>query len=239
VPPFLAHRFPLALVKSDAATGEPQRTEDGFCVRCKISEIGEALGRIHGAGARIDAKFEGYTDKRESKRKIIRDVFEFGDAWFRTGDLMRADQSGYFYFVDRIGDTFRWKGENVSTSEVTTAITGFPGITEAVVYGVAIPGAEGKAGMAAVVVEGALDFLKFRAHLAQLLPAYARPLFLRIKDRIAVTATFKHQKLNLVREGFDPGMSDDALYFDDASQGAYVPLDGTLFQKIQVGQIRL
>ena len=240
VPPFLAHRFSLALVRSDATTGEPERNMGGFCVRCKVGEIGEAMGRIHGAGARIDAEFEGYTDKGESEKKIIRDVFEYGDAWLRTGDLMRVDESGYFYFVDRIGDTFRWKGENVSTSEVTTAINQFPGISEACVYGVTIPGIEGKAGMAAVVLEeGSLDFVQFYAHMARLLPAYARPLFLRIKDRITVTTTFKHLKSDLVREGFDCSMSQDAIYFYDASQNAYVRLDKKLCQRIRVGEIRL
>ena len=166
-------------------------------------------------------------------------MFERGDAWYRTGDLMRADASGYFYFVDRIGDTFRWKGENVATSEVAAAITAFPGIAEAIVYGVPVPGTEGAAGMAALVVDGTLDLPELRKHLARALPAYARPLFLRIQDRIAVTATFKHQKTELVREGFDPAASGDAIYFDDPSQQAYVRLDGALFERIEAGRIRL
>ena len=239
VPSFLAHRFPLALVKSDSVTHEPIRDERGHCVRCAIGEAGEAIGKIHDGAAHAAAEFEGYTDTAASQKKILRDVFERGDAWYRTGDLMRADASGYFYFVDRIGDTFRWKGENVATSEVAAAIATFPGVPEATVYGVAIPGTEGAAGMAALVVDGILDLPKLRTHLARVLPPYARPLFLRIQDRIAVTATFKHQKNELVREGFDPAATDDAIYFDDPSQQAYVRLDGALFERIKAGAVRL
>ena len=239
VPSFLAHRFPLALVKSDPATQEPIRDESGLCVRCAADEAGEAIGRIHDGAAHAAAEFEGYTDAAASQKKILRDVFERGDAWYRTGDLMRADTSGYFYFVDRIGDTFRWKGENVASCEVAAAITAFPGITEATVYGVPVPGTEGAAGMAALVVEGALDLPALRKHLARALPAYARPLFLRIQGRIAVTATFKHQKTELVREGFDPTAAGDAIYFDDPSQQAYVRLDGALFERIKAGGVRL
>jgi fatty-acyl-CoA synthase len=239
VPSFLAHRFPLALVKSDSETQEPIRDERGHCVRCATGEAGEAIGRIHDGAAHAAAEFEGYTDTAASQKKILRDVFEHGDAWYRTGDLMRSDASGYFYFVDRIGDTFRWKGENVASCEVAAAITAFPGISEATVYGVAIPGTEGAAGMAALVVDGILDLPKLRTHLARVLPPYARPLFLRIQDRIAVTATFKHQKNELVREGFDPAATDDAIYFDDPSQQAYVRLDRALFERIKAGAFRL
>jgi fatty-acyl-CoA synthase len=239
VPSFLAHRFPLALVKSDPATQEPIRDESGLCMRCATGEAGEAIGRIHEGGAHAAAAFEGYTDAAASQRKILRDVFERGDAWYRTGDLMRADAGGYFYFVDRIGDTFRWKGENVATSEVNAAITAFPSIAEATVYGVQIPGTEGAAGIAALVADGTLDLPELRKHLARVLPSYARPLFLRIQDRIAVTATFKHQKNELMREGFDPAATDDAIYFDDPSQQAYVRLDGALFERIKAGAVRL
>ena len=239
VPSFLAHRFPLALVKSDPATHQPIRDEGGRCVRCPTGEAGEAIGRIHDGAAHAAAEFEGYTDTDASQKKILRDVFERGDAWYRTGDLMRSDASGYFYFVDRIGDTFRWKGENVASGEVAAAISAFPGIAEATVYGVRVPGTEGAAGMAALVVDGTLDLAELRKHLARVLPSYARPLFLRIQDRIAVTATFKHQKAELVREGFDPGASGDAIYFDDPSQQAYVRLDGALFERIKAGASRL
>jgi fatty-acyl-CoA synthase len=239
VPSFLAHRFPLALVKFDSVRQEPIRDERGRCVRCAIGEAGEAIGRIHDGAAHAAAEFEGYTDAAATQKKVLRDVFERGDAWYRTGDLMRADASGYFYFVDRIGDTFRWKGENVASCEVAAAIMAFPGVSEATVYGVPIPGTEGAAGMAALVVDGALDLAEMRQHLARALPAYARPLFLRIQDSIAVTATFKHQKTELVRQGFDPAASGDAVYFDDPSQQAYVRLDNALFERIKAGAVRL
>ncbi len=166
-------------------------------------------------------------------------MFEPGDAWYRTGDLMRMDAGGFYYFVDRIGDTFRWKGENVATSEVADAIMAFPGIVETMVYGVAVPGTEGAAGMAVLVGKGDLNLSELRAHLAQRLPPYARPLFLRIKDGIEVTATFKHKKSDLVREGFDPKATQDAIYFDDPERRAYVPLDPALHARIAAGSVRL
>ena len=184
-------------------------------------------------------EFEGYTSAQESERKILRDVFEPGDAWYRTGDLLRMDASGFYYFIDRIGDTFRWKGENVATSEVAEAIAAFPGINEATVYGVHVPATEGAAGMAALVVAGALDLSELRKHLAQKLPPYARPLFLRIKDSIEITSTFKHRKVELMREGFDPAASGDAIFFDDPAQQAFVPLDRALYRKIAAGKVRL
>ncbi len=241
VPPFLGHRFPLALLRVDAATNTPLRDAGGLCIRCATDETGEAIGKIHGGTGAPDsgADFEGYTDAKASEQKIIRDVFQRGDAWYRTGDLMRRDGSGFFYFVDRTGDTFRWKGENVATTEVAAALTAFPGVIEATVYGVPVAGTEGAAGMAALVVDGTLDLAEFRKHLAGLMPPYARPLFLRLQDRIAVTATFKHAKADLVREGFDPAAHGDPIYFDDPSHAAYVRLDAALFRRIQDGRIRL
>lgn len=233
VPSFLGHRFPLALARFDRRTGQPARGADGFCMRCATDEPGEAIGRI-GEGA----SFEGYTNKAESERKILRNVFAHGDAWYRTGDLMRKDAGGFFYFVDRIGDTFRWKGENVATAEVAEAIAEFPGVTEATVYGVSVPGAEGAAGMATIVADGAFDLTALRAHLVCRLPAYARPLFLRIKDRIEVTATFKHKKNDLVCEGYDPAATQDALYFNDPARQAFVPLDAALHARLVEGAIR-
>jgi fatty-acyl-CoA synthase len=239
VPPFLAHRFPLALAKFDVQTGAPARDANGRCIRCATDEIGEAIGRIGSGPENAGGEFEGYTGAADTQQKILCDVFEPGDAWYRTGDLMRMDAGGFFYFVDRIGDTFRWKGENVATSEVAAVLTEFPGIKEATVYGVPVPGTEGAAGMAAVVAEGPLDLLEFRHHLARRLPPYARPLFLRLKDSIATTATFKHRKSELAREGFDLTVVRDKIYFDDAERQAYVPLDPALFAQIDGGRLRL
>jgi fatty-acyl-CoA synthase len=239
VPPFLTHRFPLALVKFDASAGEAARDNDGHCIRCATDEIGEAIGRIGGAAAQGGGEFEGYTGAADTERKILRNVFEPGDAWYRTGDLMRMDATGFFYFVDRVGDTFRWKGENVATSEVAAALIAFPGIADVSVYGVAVPGTEGSAGMATLVARGPLDFAELRRHLVRLLPAYARPLFLRRKDQIDTTSTFKHKKNELAREGFDLTVVRDALFFDDPEQQAYVPLDAALYERIDAGKVRL
>jgi fatty-acyl-CoA synthase len=238
LPPFLAHRFPLALVKFDTATGAPLHDTDGRCIRCTTGEIGEAIGRIAGRD-KPGVTFEGYTSADDTERKILRNAFAEGDAWYRTGDLMRMDAAGFFYFVDRVGDTFRWKGENVSTSEVAAALERFPGIAEACVYGVDIRGHDGKAGMATLVAASTLDLAALRRHLAGQLPAYARPLFLRIKDSIAATPTFKQKKNELAREGFDVTRIADVIYCDDPAQQAYVRLDAALYERVATGKIRL
>jgi fatty-acyl-CoA synthase len=239
IPPYLAHRFQTTLVKFDVEREEPVRNEQGFCVACAPNEVGEAIGRLLQDQSIIGSRFDGYTSREASEKKILRDVFEPGDAWFRTGDLMRRDQRGFFYFVDRIGDTFRWKGENVATSEVSEAISGFPGVTHACAYGVAIRGTDGRAGMATVVAEARLDLAALRTHLIECLPDYARPLFLRLRDEIEATATFKFVKHELVRQGFDPVATTDAIYFDDRTREAFVRLDEALYDRIRTGQIRL
>src|SRR5262249_37924460 len=154
----------------------PARDAAGFCVRCAPNDVGEAIGQLVKDRSNIGSRFDGYTDWHESQKKVIRDVFERGDAWYRTGDLMRQDDRGFFYFVDRIGDTFRWKGENVSTTEVAAALGAFPGVRDACVYGVAIPGCEGRAGMATIVADRGLDLAALHAHLVDRLPEYARPV---------------------------------------------------------------
>ena len=239
VPSFLAHRFPLALVRYDTATGEPVRDENNFCIRCVTNEVGEAIGRISDEAGHQGGEFEGYSNADQSETKILRNVFEPGDAWYRTGDLMSRDASGFFFFIDRVGDTFRWKGENVATSEVAAAIMAFPNIKEANVYGVHVPGTEGAAGMAALTVDGDLDFRKFRQHLESRLPPYARPLFLRITDRIAATSTFKHTKRDLQRDGYNPAMTPDRIYFDDSTRRAFVPVDATLYAELRSGNLRV
>jgi fatty-acyl-CoA synthase len=239
IPPFLVHRFPATLVKFDLETEEPIRDERGFCVRSAPNEIGEAIGKVSTDLSNLGTRFEGYTSMEASEQKILRNVFEPGDAWFRTGDLMRKDAKGYFYFVDRIGDTFRWKGENISTSEVAEAICAFPGIKDATVYGVTIPGAEGRAGMVALVTSDELDLAAFRSHLIDRLPGYARPLFFRRRHELALTGTFKYTKNDLVRDGFDPAASDDIIYFNHPERDALVLLDKELYHRIQSGQLPL
>jgi fatty-acyl-CoA synthase len=239
IPPYLTHRFPTTLVRFDAEKREPVRDELGFCKRCAPNEVGEAISPLGKAAGNFGSRFEGYTSQEESDRKTLRNVFKPGDAWLRTGDLMRKDERGFFYFVDRIGDTFRWKGENVATFEVAEAVRSFPGVMEADVYGVEIPGAEGRAGMAALVADDDLDLSAFRAHLNICLPDYARPLFLRFRKDMEMTATFKYTKLNLVREGYDPAATSDAIYFNHPEHQAFVRLDKHLYSRIQSGQVRL
>jgi fatty-acyl-CoA synthase len=239
VPPYLAHRFSPALIRFDVEREELVRNADGFCIRCAPNEIGEAILQILNEPSQAGSRFEGYTSAEASERRLLRDVFEPGDVWARTGDLMRKDQQGFFYFVDRIGDTFRWKGENVATLEVSNAIAAFPGVWEANVYGVAIPGADGRAGMAALVTDPDVDLVALLAHLADRLPHYARPLFLRVRNEMEVTGTFKYTKSELLRQGYNPAATTDVLYFNHPEHQAFVRLDEALYGRIQSGETRL
>jgi fatty-acyl-CoA synthase len=238
IPPLLAHRFPAAIIRLDAELGVPVRSVDGLCVACARGEVGEAIGRI-GTADGGGGRFEGYTDARETEKKILRDVLAKGDAWFRTGDLMKLDEAGYFHFVDRVGDTFRWKGENVATSEVNQAIADCPGVVEAATYGVEIPGADGRAGMAAIVVDDSFDLAELRDHLSRRLPAYACPVMIRICAALDSTETFKQKKQELMREGFDPHVVKDTLFFRDPTSVAYRPVDAASHAGILDGSIRL
>ncbi len=238
IPPLLAHRFPAAIVRVDAEPGAPLRGEDGLCVACARGEVGEAIGRI-GMADDGGARFEGYTNAAETEKKILRDVFAKGDAWFRTGDLMMLDEGGYFHFVDRIGDTFRWKGENVATSEVNETVVSCPGVVEATTYGVEVPGADGRAGMVAIVTDDRFDLGEFKNHLARRLPAYACPVFVRIAAALDSTETFKQKKQDLVRAGFDPNRITDPLFYRDPKSGDFFPVDAACYARISEGAIRL
>jgi fatty-acyl-CoA synthase len=239
IPPFLAHRFPVALVAFDVETGEPQRDELGRCRRCAVDEIGEAVGRIANNESSPESQFDGYTDRGASDRKILRNVFAEGDAWFRSGDLMRRDDAGFFYFVDRVGDTFRWKGENVSTGEVADAVCAWREVLEAVVYGVEAPGYDGRAGMVSVVTADGLDLSAFRSHLTTRLPEYAMPVFVRVLGAIETTGTFKPKKQDLVAAGFDPHRTTDPLFVHDREAGTFIPLDAAVLERIRSGRLRL
>jgi fatty-acyl-CoA synthase len=239
LPGFLAARNRIALVRFDVENGQPARGPDGCCIRVGRGEAGEAIGRISSGGGDLAGRFEGYTNIAETEKKILRNVFTPGDAWLRSGDLMRMDDEGFFYFVDRVGDTFRWKGENVSTTEVSGALRACENVVDATVYGVAVPGAEGRAGMALIATNDTLDLDDLAHALATKLPIYARPLFLRIGVSLDVTATFKHQKQMLMRDGFDPNRIADPLYVFDRDHNAYVPLDQALFAAITSGAMRL
>jgi fatty-acyl-CoA synthase len=238
IPAWAASRFPMALVAYDVDSETHPRDAEGRCRASRPGEVGELLAEIRDDPRYPAARFDGYADAASTSAKILRGVFEPGDAWFRTGDLMRRDKRGYFYFVDRIGDTFRWKGENVSTTQVAEAIAPFEGVKEAIVYGVAIPNYEGRAGMAALVVDNIAEFdlEGLRAHIEKALPIYARPLFLRFQTELEATSTFKPKKSALVAEGFDPFKIRDPLYFDDRAAGAYAKVDAALFDAIVAGE---
>lgn len=239
IPRWAERRFIVKVVKYDHDMEAPMRGPDGFCIECAPGEVGEPIGKILNDPSKPANRFEGYADNASTEKKILRDAFERGDAWFRTGDLMKKDARGYFYFVDRIGDTFRWKGENVATSEVSEAITVFPGVKDANVYGVSIEGRDGRAGMAALVVADGFDFAAFREHLEVQLPEYARPLFVRIHAEASVTTTFKPKKIDLVAEGFDPSKISDELWFNNPETGRFERIDDDLYQRIQSGGVRL
>jgi fatty-acyl-CoA synthase len=239
LPWWIRLRFPTKIVRFDMDRQEPVRDERGFCIECKVDEPGEVIGKIMKDASRPGQRFEGYANEAETDKKILRNVFKKGDAWFRTGDLMRRDRNDFFYFIDRIGDTFRWKGENVSTTEVERAVGAFDGILEANVYGVSVPGRDGRAGMAAIVARDNLNLTGLRDDLAHQLPEYARPVFLRIRQDGDVTTTFKQKKIDLVKEGFDPGHTVDPIYFNDPQRKAFVRVDAALFDRINAGEIRL
>jgi len=236
VPDYLEWLLPSRIVRFDVEKEMPVRDAGGLCIECAPDEVGEAVG---GLSARAGREFEGYTNRADSDKKMLRDVFKKGDVWFRTGDLMRRDAHGYFYFVDRIGDTFRWKGENVSTGEVGAVLAAAKGIREANVYGVSVPGTDGRAGMAALVVDGDFKLDALPAWLKIRLAHYAWPVFLRLSPQIDVTGTFKQRKVDLVREGFDPSAIADPLYVLDAESGRYERLMAERYAEILAGHIRL
>lgn len=232
IPSFLAASRSIQLVRYDVETDAPLRNAEGFCVACGPDEPGEAI-------ARIANDFEGYLDRAASEKKILRDVFAPGDAWMRSGDLMRRDARGFFYFVDRVGDTFRWKGENVATAEVAQAIAAYPGVVDVTVYGVEVPGRDGRAGMAAIVANESFDIAGLYAHLSAQLPAYARPLFLRLSHELQVTETFKHRKRALAAEGFDPRKIGEPVFFASSERSIYAALDLAFYEKILADAVPL
>jgi fatty-acyl-CoA synthase len=239
IPAILAHRFPVALIRLDGRSGAPVRDAAGRCVICGIDEPGEAIGRIDADSGSASRRFDGYTDAQASASKVLEDVFAPGDRWFRTGDLMRRDASGYFYFVDRLGGSFRWKGENVSATEVASVVMGCPGVVDAVVYGVAVSGTEGRAGMAAIAAEPGFRLEELKAHLAARLPSFACPLFIRLCDSIPTTATFKLRQEELAREGLRLSGNTDSLWFNEPGTDRVLPCSEQLLLDIASGSVRL
>lgn len=234
------------LIKHDLETDLPVRDRvTNFCVRCKRDEAGELIYPLDPAN--IKDKYNGYFgNEKASTGKILRDVFKKGDAYYRSGDLQRLDPEGRWWFVDRIGDTFRWKGENVSTAEVSEALGSHPAIAEANVYGVSLPNHDGRAGCAAIGLASGHELTaSLRAELASLvrkrLPRYAVPLFLRLmKDELEVTGTLKHQKVALRNEGVDPSkVGNDQMFWLQPGGQAYEGFGEREWQGIVGGQAKL
>ncbi|XP_034828224.1 long-chain fatty acid transport protein 4-like [Maniola hyperantus] len=226
---------PIALVRTDD-NGELVRGPEGYCIRCKPNEPGMFIGLI--AQGNASREYYGYVDKSDSNKKLVRDVFRKGDAAFVSGDILVADELGYLYFRDRTGDTYKWKGENVATAEVEDAIRAALDQPAVVVYGVSVPQTEGRAGMAAVAVSAdALDLMALSRALDHSLPSYARPLFLRLMSDIDITSTFKLKKRQYQKEGFDPDVIKDPLFFRSGAD--FTPLTTQLFNDICNGRYKL
>lgn len=215
----------VRLIRYDSENQCHPRDEQGFCIPCQPGEVGEAVAFIVDHPEIGAGRFEGYTCPKATESKILRGVFQKGDAWWSSGDLLRYDEEGYCYFVDRIGDTFRWKSENVSTQEVADALGDFPGLELINVYGVKVPGHEGRAGMAALLMQPgqAFDPAAFYQLTSSRVPRYAAPVFVRVCASADMTSTFKLRKVDLQRQGYDPRQFDDPLYIRDEASASYQP----------------
>ena len=228
-------RSHIRLVRFDTESESHPRDADGHFIECEAGEVGEIICQISRADGSIVSPFEGYTNEAETRKKILADVFERGDRWWRSGDLFRRDEDDYFYFVDRIGDTFRFKAENVSTTEVTQQLSqALPEVELLNVYGVPVPALGGQAGMAAVVLKPGqvFDGARWYEVATRELPHYAVPQFLRVSKAAALTANFKLQKVELRKQGFDPRKVTDPLYVVSQRQRRYVPLDEDALREI-------
>ncbi|XP_005864049.1 PREDICTED: very long-chain acyl-CoA synthetase, partial [Myotis brandtii] len=225
------------LIKYDVEKDEPVRDENGYCIKVPKGEVGLLVCRITEL-----TPFSGYAGgKSQTEKKKLRDVFKKGDVYFNSGDLLMIDHDNFVYFHDRVGDTFRWKGENVATTEVADTLGLVDFVQEANVYGVPVPGHEGRIGMASIKMKEGHEFdgKKLCKHIADYLPSYARPRFLRIQDTIEITGTFKHRKVTLVEEGFNPAVIKDALYFLDDKAAMYVPMTEDIYNAIRAETMKL
>jgi fatty-acyl-CoA synthase len=212
---------PIAFVEYDDESGEPKRGQDGRVHKVKTGQPGLLLSKVSSF-----QPFDGYTDKAATEKKLVRNAFKDGDVWFNTGDLMRSQGFGHAAFTDRLGDTFRWKGENVATTEVEAAVSTDSQVEECTVFGVEVPGAGGRAGMVAIQLKEGEEFDgKALASAAYgHLPAYAVPLFARVVETLAHTSTFKNQKVDLRKQGYDTAdTGDDPLYVLAGRDEGYVP----------------
>lgn len=229
--------FPFVLVKYDTERDEPVRGADGLCVKAPTGETGLLVSKITDI-----APFVGYAqNEAQTEKKRLRDVLKKGDLYFNSGDLMRIDQENFIYFQDRVGDTFRWKGENVATTEVSDILTFCDCVKEANVYGVQVPGHEGRTGMAAVTLkeDSHFDGRKLYSHVSEYLPSYARPRFIRVQSAVEVTGTFKQMKVKLVEQGFDPRQIQEPLFVLEERLKNYVPLSQEIYSSIVSGNMKL
>ncbi|KAE8297497.1 Very long-chain acyl-CoA synthetase [Larimichthys crocea] len=228
--------YEYALIRYDTEKEEPVKDSRGFCIKVPRGETGLLVAKI---GKKTP--FTGYAkNKQQTEKKKLRDVFVKGDLYFNSGDLLKIDNEGFIFFQDRIGDTFRWKGENVATTEVADHLLMVDFIEEANVYGVKVPGHEGRIGMAALTLKEKMEFdgKACHQHVKNYLPSYARPRFIRIQDALVVTGTFKQMKVKLAEEGFNPVVIKDPLFYLDDSKG-YVPMTEEIFNSIVEGKVRL
>ncbi|XP_032123751.1 long-chain fatty acid transport protein 1 [Sapajus apella] len=234
----LPHVYPIQLVKVNEDTMELLRDAQGLCIPCQAGEPGLLVGQINQQDPL--RRFDGYVSKSATSKKIAHSVFSKGDSVYLSGDVLVMDELGYMYFRDRSGDTFRWRGENVSTTEVEGVLSRLLGQTDVAVYGVAVPGVEGKAGMAAIAdPQSLLDPNAMYQELQKVLAPYARPMFLRLLPQVDTTGTFKIQKTRLQQEGFDPRQTSDRLFFLDLKQGHYLPLNEAVYTRICSGTFSL
>jgi citronellyl-CoA synthetase len=225
-----------AIVEYDTEDEVPIRRKGGFMKKVGVGEVGLMLSQINER-----FPFPGYVNDEENQKKVYRDVFEKGDMWFNTGDLMRDIGYWHTQFVDRLGDTFRWKGENVATAEVEEIINAYPGIATSAVYGVLIPNTDGRAGMAAIQLkedEAEFNWKNFAAFLRSELPNYAIPIFIRLQTDFEMTATFKIKKSTLKKEGYDLPDSDTEVMILLHGDEAYIPLTADHKQAILKGDLQ-
>ncbi|XP_076004304.1 long-chain fatty acid transport protein 1-like isoform X2 [Genypterus blacodes] len=230
--------YPIRVFRVHEENGELLRDAQGLCIPCVPGEPGVLVGHIsHNDPLR---RFDGYADQDSTNQKIAHNVFKMGDCAYVSGDILVMDEFGYMYFRDRSGDTFRWRGENVSTTEVEGVLSNLLGHADIAVYGVSVPGVEGKAGMAAIAVtEGQIDLNVFLISVRKALPSYAHPVFVRLMPSVDTTGTFKIQKTRLQREGFKPQHSGEQIYFLNRRAGCYQAVTPDMYSAVVEGRVCL
>lgn len=224
-------------MKGDVEEDAPIRGENGFMQTVALGDAGLLIFPVQS-----DTSFFGYKDKKATESKIFRNVFKEGDKWINSGDLMKDIGCSHAQFFDRVGDTFRWKGHNMSTTEVEKIFNSFEQVLLSTVYGVQIPGTDGRAPMAAFLANVDAEKIDFRGlaeHLIKNLPPYGVPVFLRLKTKLPTTSTHKLQKAPLKKEGFDLELTEDALYVKDPREANYIPLTKQIYEDIQQGKYKV